>query len=247
MVRTAPHINNALPASAFTTRTGWRRLLAGGRRQLRTPLLPALVIAGAALLQPQLAAAQTSYAFGSTAVDAFGAGPYGSVTLAQSFSDVLVSVSLRDDLNFVHTGSHAIFAFNLSGLSSSSDITKISFAKGLNNVFGVVNAPGNSPFSTFSYGITCIDDCSAGGSRGGYADPLTFTVHNAMVSDFNQLSTGKGRAAYFSADVANGTGTTGTIGVTQISAVPEPESYAMLLAGLGLMGSIALRRQRRKP
>jgi hypothetical protein len=28
-----------------------------------------------------------------------------------------------------------------------------------------------------------------------------------------------------------------------ISPVPEPESYAMLLAGLGLMGTIALRRK----
>lgn len=31
------------------------------------------------------------------------------------------------------------------------------------------------------------------------------------------------------------------------SAVPEPESYAMLLAGMGLMGAIAKRRQQRRP
>ena len=29
-----------------------------------------------------------------------------------------------------------------------------------------------------------------------------------------------------------------------VSAVPEPESYAMLLAGLGLMGTVALRRKK---
>lgn len=33
---------------------------------------------------------------------------------------------------------------------------------------------------------------------------------------------------------------------TPITAVPEPESYAMLLAGLGLMGTIALRRNKNK-
>jgi hypothetical protein len=30
-----------------------------------------------------------------------------------------------------------------------------------------------------------------------------------------------------------------------ITAVPEPETFAMMLAGLGLMGSIALRRNRK--
>lgn len=33
---------------------------------------------------------------------------------------------------------------------------------------------------------------------------------------------------------------------TPTTAVPEPESYAMLLAGLGLMGTIALRRNKNK-
>jgi hypothetical protein len=31
-----------------------------------------------------------------------------------------------------------------------------------------------------------------------------------------------------------------------VTAVPEPESYAMLLAGLGLMGAIARRRNKSK-
>ena len=45
-----------------------------------------------------------------------------------------------------------------------------------------------------------------------------------------------------------GNGTLGGIytGAISVSAVPEPESYAMLLAGLGVMGAIAIRRNRSK-
>ena len=32
--------------------------------------------------------------------------------------------------------------------------------------------------------------------------------------------------------------------ISAVTAVPEPESYAMLLAGLGLMGDIARRRNK---
>lgn len=251
MAKAPLQINGALPATALTAharRVDWRCFMSGHPCRARQRLHQALggAIAALALLQPQSAAAQTSYAFNSTAVDAFGAGPYGSVSLAQSFSDVLVSVSLRSDLNFVNTGSHAIFTFNLAGSSGSNRVTDISFANGLSNVFGIISAPDNSPFSTFSYGITCVDHCTNGGSGGGYADPLTFTVHNAVLSDFEQLSSGKGRAAYFAADVINGTGTTGTMGATSVTAVPEPASYAMLLAGFGLIGSIIKHRRRNK-
>ena len=63
---------------------------------------------------------------------------------------------------------------------------------------------------------------------------------NASVSDFLLLSSG---GAYFAADVLQaGTGATGAIGVT--AAVPEPETYALFLAGLGAMGFVARRRQK---
>lgn len=192
---------------------------------------------------PHLAAAQTaSYSLNSTAVGQFGTGPYGSVTLTQSFNDVLVNVSLRNDLNFLSTGnpnSHSIFTFNLSG-AAASDITDITFANGLNGKFGVAGPAGNSPFGDFSYGIVCTSSCTSGGSGGGYVDPLHFTVHNATISEFSHLSSG-GTGAYFAADVLNLSGKTGAIGAT-VAAVPEPESYAMLLAGLGLIGAVGRRR-----
>jgi len=189
------------------------------------------------------AAAQTAaYSFGSTDVSQFGPGPYGSVTLTQSSSDVLVNVSLRSDLNFVDTGSHSIFSFNLGGASSLNDITGITFANGLNNSFVASTGTNNSPFSTFTYEINCFGKCTHGGSGGGYVDPLSFKVLNASIADFGQLSKGhEGTAAYFAADVINISGSTGVIGAT-VAAVPEPETYALMLVGLGIMGTVVRRR-----
>ena len=206
--------------------------------------LHALWIALLISVLPNLAAAQTaSYSLNSTGVSEFGTGPYGSVTLTQNFSDVLVNVVLRNDLNFLSTGnqnSHSIFTFNVSG-ATAGDVTDISFANGLNGSFGVASPAGNSPFGNFTYGIFCTSSCTSGGSGGGYVDPLNFTVHNATISEFNHLSSG-GTNAYFAADVLNLSGNTGAIGAT-VAAVPEPESYAMLLSGLGLIGFVARRRQ----
>ncbi len=209
------------------------------------PLVNVCIATAAACLCFGAAAQSTSYSLNATAVSEFGAGSFGSVTLTQNASDVLVSVSLRSDLNFVDTGSHSIFSFNLGGTSSTSDITGITFANGLNNVFGVATGTPNSPFSTFTYEINCVGTCTNGGSGGGYVDPLNFRVHNASISEFGQLSTGSGTAAYFAADVVNLHGNTGAIGAT-VAAVPEPETYAMLLAGLGLMGAVVKRRSNAK-
>jgi len=210
---------------------------------LLKPLFHVCMAMVAASVSFAAAAQSASYSLNATDVSAFGSGSFGSVSLTQSASDVLVSVSLRSDLNFVDTGSHSLFSFNLGGKSSKEDVGSITFASGLNGVFGVEDGSTNSPFSKFTYEINCVSKCTPGGSGGGYVDPLSFTVHNALVSEFAQLSTGKGTGAYFAADVINLSGNTGVIGAT-VAAVPEPETYAMLLAGLGLMGWTARRRNR---
>jgi hypothetical protein len=54
---------------------------------------------------------------------------------------------------------------------------------------------------------------------------------------------------FFAADILGGTtGLTGAVDASDRlppTSVPEPETYAMLLAGLGLMGFVARRRKQR--
>jgi hypothetical protein len=82
--------------------------------------------------------------------------------------------------------------------------------------------------------------------KSGPVDTLigSFAYNDASGSishSFGAVSSGD----YFYAVTGTGTGTLGgfyTLSST-VSAVPEPETYAMLLAGLGVVGFLGLRRQ----
>jgi hypothetical protein len=177
------------------------------------------------------------YNLDSTAVGSFGAPNYGTVTLTQNGANVDFNVTLAPNFNFVTTGGpHDLFAFNATGVVLA-DIVNLSVAGG-----GALAAhvPGaDQPFGTFGFGIDCTG-CANGGP-GQQADPLTFRVLNALESDFALLSSG-GTKAYFAADLINGAGATGAVG-SITAAVPEPETYALLLAGLGMTGFMARRRR----
>lgn len=181
----------------------------------------------------------TVYDFNSTQVAGFGAPSYGTVTLTQNGSDVDVNVTLAAGLNFVTTGGpHDLFAFNATGVVLG-DITGLSVFGG-----GTLQAvvPGaDTPFGTFNFGINCTS-CANGGP-GQQNDPMTFKVLNALESDFALLSTGGSPNAYFAADlIKTEGGATGAVGAIT-AAVPEPETYALMLAGIGMMGFMAKRRR----
>ena len=76
--------------------------------------------------------------------------------------------------------------------------------------------------------------------------------HCVLTGDQDEGSDDESAAApaYFAADViwtadTQSFGATGAIGVTHVTTpVPEPETYALFLAGLGAMGFMARRRRK---
>ena len=211
-----------------------------------TKLCAAAAMAVSAVALP---AAADDFFFNLTDVGAFGAPTYGKVTLTQAGGNVNFAVTLDPEFNFVTTGGHHVFSFNGTGVAVG-DIGPITVAGPQTFTIDTPDA-ANPPFGSFQFGIACATNCSNGASTGGYNDPMTFTVANAVIADFLVLSTNAGNLgpAYFASDVVwtaagASNGATGAIGVTQVTQVPEPETYALFLAGLGAMGFVARRRRK---
>jgi len=175
------------------------------------------------------------------------AGTWGKVTFTEASSTTLhVDVVLYGGAKFIDTGTadykpsdpHTAFVFNLKSTKPASDVLIQNYSTG----FGIdPYLPDNqTPFGSFSEGVACTG-CGKGGSNPENG-PLSFDVFDATGLSLSDLiPTGKG--FYVSADLLVG-GKTGNVGGNRmVPAVPEPETYVMLMAGLGLMGFVARRRK----
>ncbi|MDV6342591.1 PEP-CTERM sorting domain-containing protein [Nitrosomonas sp. Is24] len=118
-----------------------------------------------------------------------------------------------------------------------------------NEILGIGNASAVKATSRDGWSLTLANTTSADASAlAGYIDPLSCCtpIDPATILAAGQAVGSYGFAdssinlAYALGDMANGA--TQTIGYEYIMAVPEPETYAMLLAGLGLIGFSARRR-----
>ena len=100
------------------------------------------------------------------------------------------------------------------------------------------------PFPGFSLTLSLDSVSFSSGTVGALVDSnasaTDFSFHNVAAGDYVVKASGSllgngqvSKVAFLGANYS-------------VTAVPEPESYAMLLAGLGLMGAIARRRKQSK-
>ena len=113
-----------------------------------------------------------------------------------------------------------------------------SFGKGFGGA-DVTVAPAGCQFGTLKFvpahvvkvpGYTV--PAAAGGSQASSGDPFDVDMNGNIVSDPTFL---RSDASRFGASV--------TLGDVPVGAIPEPETYALMLAGLGLVGWMARRRK----
>lgn len=206
-----------------------------------------MMIVGAVMMVPSANASvctttDCTYTFDTTAVGAFGAGPYGTVELTLNGSAIDFTLDLAAGFILIDTGTHEAFTFN-DTLGGGVTVSNLSDSTNYSQGTGPFNNPG---FSTFTDGLISTT-CTSGGSS-GCANSLTFEVTRtggfSNVQQLVALSTGSGTAAYFSADVGLN-GSTGTIGVSAaprpLSTVPEPITSG--LVGSGLIALFFVRRR----
>ncbi len=179
---------------------------------------------------------------------------YGTVSLQQVDSDTVnVHVVLADGYNFVDTGRHEVFGFNLNRPNLPDATVSIT-----NPTVGYSLVPGSTQtggFGFFEYGIACreqvkvrgtvtVTGCKGGNNSLNPNDEMSFDVDRVHITEGSFNDNGKGY--YFTADVygpsVGGNNATFPIG-SNVAPIPEPETYALMIAGLGAVGFVARRRK----
>ena len=170
-----------------------------------------------------------------------------SVAVAAALSTAAFSASAATIYGSVESDTFASLSNSGSGPNTFSDWT-----------IGTVTIGSTSDFSGY---VWAYDALIAGtGAKMKITNLASVTFTNTSVTNGNGTILSTSGDSFSFKNVAAGTysiqvsGTLGTANVQKallgadytITAVPEPESYAMLLAGLGLMGTIARRRSKAK-
>ena len=182
-----------------------------------------------------------TYSFNTTAVGAYGPGPYGTVELAVSGGLINFTITLLPGFHLIDNGAHVAFSFNDP---VAETLTMSAFSNAIYS-----QSPGAGPFPNPGFGnfsAAVQSTCSNGGGCGDQI--VTFSVaRTGGFTNVNQLVASNG-TAYFAADVScfptcpAAGGNTGAIAVTILpTTVPEPVS--LTLVGAGLVSLFFLRRR----
>jgi hypothetical protein len=166
-----------------------------------------------------------------------GATVFGTVTLQQSGTSVIVSETLANPYVFAATGAGDALVFSLS--STRTGVTLSNITAG----FEVVQSPKGVPYGTFGFGV---DYTSVHGAHSTNATSFSFTVsagNGVSVSDFilNDAQ------YYFASDIGipagGGSYTTGNVASqgSGVSSVPEPAAVALLGMGFLMLGLVRRR------
>jgi hypothetical protein len=205
----------------------------------------------AALAAAPVSAQVATYSLSvSDAAAGLGSGPYGTVTVTQNGDGTLSFVETLFAGYRIHGGNdnHDAAAFTILG-DPSLTITGLTAGFTTENL-GSGTSDSEPPFGSFQTSIVCTTACGAGWG-GGFAGPLSFTVSAATPLTLASLGYNvyNGQNIYFTSDLVIANGKTGNVGATLANtpSVPEPATWAMMLAGFGATGVAMRRSRRRKP
>ena len=220
------------------------------KHQLALQVLKKTAFAGAAMLACAGVQAQTTvYSFGTQI-----GSPYAT-TFQPSDTFATLSMTTVDSMHYLFD-LRATSNFNALFGAPAATIHRVAF-----NTSNVDPLPGSVRLASGStWGVGHIYYTTQDAELGGVVFDFTEGWGNASTNPNSQLTSGE--RVVWESSFANptsfnappfalkvfGLGNSGTGSawyVPTVSAIPEPQTYGMLLAGLGLLGFVARRRERK--